>query len=100
MRVIPIEPVPNQELSVNIDGVRWVIRIKVAESTMVCDISHGDEAIILGARIAVGTPMIPYPYLSADGNFLFLVDNEEMPDWRKFGVSQQLVYVPAGGDNA
>lgn len=96
MRNIPIDPVPNQELSVNIDGNRWVIRLKVARVSMCADIILNDEPLMLGQRIAVGTPIIPYEYLALQGNFLLLVDDELLPDWRLFGSTQQLVYVAPG----
>lgn len=96
MRNIPIDPVPNQELPVNIDGNRWVIRLKVASVSMCADIILNDEPLVLGQRIAVGTPIIPYRYLALHGDFLLLVDDELLPDWRLFGSTQQLVYVPPG----
>lgn len=93
MRNIPISAVPNQQITLTIGSNRWSIRLKVAVSSMIADILLNDRPIVLGQRIAVGTPIIPYDYLSLDGNFLLLVDGEDLPDWQKFGVSQQLVYV-------
>lgn len=93
MRTIPIAAVPNQNLTATIGTNRWTITLKVAVTSMIADILLNDQPIVLGQRIAVGTPIIPYDYLSLDGNFLLLVDGEDLPDWQKFGVSQQLVYV-------
>ena len=96
MRLIPIEAVPNQELTLNIDGNRWLLRLKVAKSSMIADVYRNDSALLIGQRIAVGTPMIPHQYLQSAGNFILLVDNEELPDWKQFGVTQQLLYVEPG----
>lgn len=96
MRLIPMEAVPNQELTLNIDGNRWLLRLKVAKSSMIADVYRNDVALLLGQRIAVGTPMIPYQYLQGAGNFILLVDNEELPDWKQFGITQQLLYVEPG----
>lgn len=96
MRLIPIEAVPNQELTLYIDGNRWLLRLKVAKSSMIADIYRNDSALLLGQRIAVGTPMIPYQYLQGAGNFILLVDNEQLPDWKQFGITQQLIYVEPG----
>ena len=63
---------------------------------MIADVYRNDAALLLGQRIAVGTPIIPYQYLQGAGNFILLVDNEELPDWRQFGVTQQLLYVEPG----
>lgn len=96
MRQIPIEPVPNQELSINVDGVRWTLRLKVAKTTMIADVLQNDTPIVVGQRICVGTPIIPYRYLAGRGNFIFLTDNEELPDYTQFGVTQQLIYTLPG----
>ena len=52
MRVVPIEPVPNQELTLNLDGVRWTLRLKVAQASMVADVLRNDDPLVLGQRIA------------------------------------------------
>ena len=96
MRVVPIEPVPNQELTLNMDGVRWTLRLKVAQTSMVADVLRNDDSLVLGQRIAVGTPILPYAYMQGDGNFIFLTDNEQLPDWQQFGRTQQLLYVAPG----
>lgn len=96
MRNIPIDAVPNQEISVNVGENRWLIRLKAARVSMFADVYLNNEAVILGQRIAVGTPVIPYEYKAADGNFILLVDEESLPDWRQFGVTQQLLYVEPG----
>lgn len=96
MRIVPIEPLPNQELSINVDGNRWTIRLKVARTSMFADLFLNDDPVVLGQRIAVGTPVIPYEYLATAGNFILIVDGEDLPDWRKFNVTQQLLYVSPG----
>ena len=96
MRLIPMEAVPNQELTLNIDGNRWLLRLKVAKSSMIADVYRNDAALLLGQRIAVGTPIIPYQYLQGAGNFILLVENEQLSDWRQFGITQQLLYVEPG----
>lgn len=96
MQVIPLEAIPNQELNLNLDGVRWTITIKVAVTSMIVDVLLNDAPLILGQRIAVGCPLIPYEYMTRNGNFILLVDNEELPDYTKFGLSQQLLYLAPG----
>lgn len=95
MRIIDIDPVPNQSFSVTVDGNRWDFVIKQAVSSMICDLSLNDTAILSGIRIVAGTPIIPYAYLRDQGNFLILTDNDEIPYWSQFGVNQQLIYASA-----
>ena len=96
MRNIPIESTPNQSLTVNLDGNRWFLRIKECRGVMACDVSLDDVPILQGIRICPGTPIIPYEYLQGNGNFLLLVDREELADWSQFGMSQSLIYVSPG----
>lgn len=95
MRIIDIDPIPNQEFSVTVDGNRWDFVIKEAVSSMICDLSLNDEVILSGARIVAGTPIIPYEYLRRMGNFIILTENDELPYWTQFGVNQQLIYSSA-----
>lgn len=96
MREIPLEAVPNQQLSVTIGSDRWTLRIKDAHGCIVCDVTRNEVPMLLAQRIVAGTPLIPYEYLQGFGNFLLLVDGEDLADWRKFGVTQGLVYVGSG----
>jgi len=96
MRNIPLESTPNQSLTVNLDGRRWLLRIKECRGVMACDVSLDDVPILQGIRICPGTPIIPYEHLQGNGNFLLLVDREELADWRQFGMSQSLIYVSPG----
>lgn len=95
MRVIDIDPVPNQSFSVTIFGNRWDFVIKQAVSSMICDISLNEIEIISGQRIVSGTPLIPYEYLGSSGNFILLTENDEIPFWDQFGSTQQLIYASA-----
>lgn len=94
MIVIPLEAVPNQELSVRLADRRFVLRIKDAAGVMVADVTVDGVRILSATRIVAGTPIIPYRYLEA-GNLLILTDNGQLPDYAQFGVTQTLVYLSA-----
>lgn len=96
IRLIPIEALPNQQLSISIGNNLWLLALKVANDSMFIDITLNNVPLIIGQRIAVGTPCIPYNHLANEGNFIFLTDNEDLPDWQKFGVTQQLLYTAHG----
>lgn len=94
MQVVPLQAVPNQEMSVRLADRRFVLRIKEAAGVMVCDVAVDGVTILLATRIVAGTPIIPYAYLEA-GNLLLLTDAGDLPDYAKFGVTQSLVYLSA-----
>lgn len=96
MREITLQPVPNQQFTLNLDGNRWTMRVKQARTSMFVDLLLNDEPLLLGQRIAIGTPVIPYEYLAGSGNFIFLSQAGQMADWREFGNTQQLLHLSPG----
>jgi hypothetical protein len=94
MRNIPLAIVPNQSVSVTVDNTRYVIRVFSVVGVMAVDIERNAVSILKGSRALAGEPLIPYAYLE-EGNFIFVTVNDQLPDWREFGVSQQLVYLTA-----
>lgn len=94
MRVVPLASVANQSFTLTLDNVRWSMRLNAGRGVMSADVNRGGAALLTGARVLAGEPIIPYDYLQT-GNFIFVVNNEEMPDYQMFNVSQALVYLSA-----
>lgn len=96
MRVIPLDPVPNQSMSVTLDGNRWDITLKECNGVMCASLVLNDAAILSGQRLVAGVPFIPYRYLQTSGNFWILTDSDQLPDYTRFGIDQEMVYVSFG----
>lgn len=94
MREISLQAVPNQRVTVSLDGAAWDIEIKCCIQYMEASIWRDGEPVILGQRIVEGGLLIPYRYLAVNGNFF--IDGNDPADWREFGRSQNLCYIPAG----
>lgn len=92
MKQITIEAIPNQKFTVPIDKNRYTIELKTAGTIMCVSISRNDSELIGGFRCVSNGLLIPYPYLE-DGNFVFKTENDDLPWWEKFGVTQSLIYV-------
>lgn len=90
---ITIQSVPNQLLSIDIDGYSFEIALKTA-GTMIADISIDQVMKVQGIKCLPNKPIIPYEYLE-HGNFFFVTENEEYPDYTQFNISQSLVYLTA-----
>lgn len=93
MRTIPLTAIPGQQFTVTLDDVRFALTIKEARGVMVCDLSANSEVVLSGTRVLAGEMIIPYRYLEDAGNFILMTINDELPDWRQFGVSQFLYYL-------
>lgn len=84
---------PNQAFSITINGVVWDLAIKVARGTMAADVKRDGVDLVVGQRIVAEFPILPYRYLSHQGNFAILTRDGDLPWWEEFGRSQSLVYL-------
>ena len=92
MQIIDIAQIPNQSFTITLDGVRWDLTIKEANSSMCMDAVADGVPVVTGQRIVAGTPIIPYQYLAQEGNFLIMTENDELQNWERFEVDQVLIY--------
>lgn len=83
---------PRQQFPVTLNGSRYELIIKDCNGFMTIDIARNDTEIIKGHRLLPNTPIIPYNHLT-DGNFVLSTQNEELPDWNKFEITQELFYL-------
>lgn len=95
---IPLQAIPNQSLSLRLDGNQYDLRVHACRDNsqfgtgvMAFDIIRDNVVIVTGARATPGFPLIPARYLE-NGNFIVITMNGAYPDWRQFGITQQLVF--------
>lgn len=94
MRLIPIQALSNQSLSITIENNYYQLAIYQIEDSglMAMDINRNNALILSGQRLVPGYVVIPYPYLEA-GNFIFNTMNDEYPTFSQFGTTQFLYYI-------
>ena len=93
-QVVPLEAVPNQSLSIQLEENRYVLRFREIGGMMAVDISINEEIILQGERVVAGSGLIPYRYLEeGGGNFIFITELGDIPYYDQFGVTQTLLYV-------
>lgn len=91
---IPLDAIPNQSLSVRLDSRRFEITVQATSGVVSATITRDDEMLVQGLRCAASTPLLPFRYLEDDaGNFVFLTEDGEYPDYTKFDSTHQLVYL-------
>lgn len=83
---------PNQTFPVILEGARYDLTIKDCDGFMIMDVVRDDVVILQGQRLLANTPIIPYNYLTK-GNLVIITDNDDLPDWQQFGITQQLYYL-------
>lgn len=88
---ISLQTIANQSLNIVLDGNNYTIRLHACREIMAVDIIRNNIVIVSGMRAVAGTPLLPYSYLE-DGNFIFVTQNDEYPNWPYFGINQFLIY--------
>lgn len=91
MQSIPIQQLPNQRLNVVLDGNRWDIGIRTTNGCVSVSLTLNGVEILTNMRAVAGTRIIPCKYQES-GNFVFITQNYEIPDYTQFGLTQELLY--------
>lgn len=94
MQNVPIKRVPNQQFSIVLDDNRWDISLKTTNGTVSVSMTRNNVPIVMNARAVAGMRILPCAY-QEDGNFAIATQNQEIPFYDSFGVSQFLVYLSA-----
>lgn len=96
MLIIPIEQVAKQEFSVRLDDFRYIIALRETAGVMSVSIERDGVVLVQNMRTVANSPLLPFEYLEGGGgNFAFRTENDDLPDWREFNVSQQMIYASA-----
>lgn len=98
MLEIPIQAIPNQEFSFLIDANRYTIVLTtLGDDAMASSVSRNGIQLTTFDRLVSGQPLLAYPHLVAGiGNFSFVTNNDQVPYWTEFNVTQKLIYATVG----
>lgn len=89
---VPIQAIPNQTLTITINGVNYEISLRtILDFTAVSIVINGVETVD-GLRIPAGSPLLPYQY-EENGNFIFANSGGfQLPFYTYFNLTQTLLY--------
>ena len=94
---IPLQAIPNQNFSFQdtTTQVNYFITINTVgvgnAQVMAFDISIDGVVVVLGCRAVSGYPILASAY-QQNGNFVMTTINDDLPDYRQFGITQYLIY--------
>ena len=94
MMNLPIQQLPNQAFTVILDDNSWEFLIKTVEQATVMSLTLNNQPVIDSVIAVAGSLIIPSRYEEA-GNFFFVTQNQALPYYTDFNVSQQLIYISA-----
>lgn len=96
MQQIPLQQLPNQSFSLILDSNQWAFLIKTVEGVTVISLTLNGNDIIDSALAVSGSFIIPAQYLeNGAGNFFFVTQNNELPYYTAFNITQSLIYISA-----
>lgn len=93
---IPLQAVANQELSIPLENSRYVLTIKEANGTIAATVERDGVVIVRNARVVGDGLILQHDYQwSGYGNFMLTVQDDALPDYTQFGITQFLVFLTA-----
>lgn len=94
MQNIPLQIIPNQSFSIVLDNNQWNFVLKTTNGVTAVSLTLNNNSVIENMRAVANQKIIPSQYEEA-GNFMFLTQNFQLPDYTQFGITQILVYITA-----
>lgn len=91
---VSLAAVPNQTLTIQLLDSIYAISVQATNGVMSASITRDGLSLIANQRLTPGTPVLPYRY-QEQGNFVFATENETLPDYTQFGITQFLMYLTA-----
>ena len=97
MKVISLQPVPNQEITVVPVNAEYTLMFRYFRGLMYATIRNEEEGVYIGAvRCTDRQWLIPWRRSGyGDGNFRFESENRQYPDFHDFGTSCRLAFYTA-----
>ncbi len=93
MQNVEIQALPKQSATIVLENILYEIDLIETNGCMSLNLTRAGVRVCSGLRVVAGTPLLPYLFMElANGNFMFLTDNGDMPAWEQFGKTQSLVY--------
>lgn len=93
---LALQAVPNQSFSALLDDQEYELVFKEIGDAMAVSVSLNGTVLVSNVRFYADDPLIAYEYLEGDGgNFLFTSEDDEIPYYTLFDVTQKLYYLSA-----
>jgi hypothetical protein len=92
---IQLEQIPLQKVVITLGENNYDIRIYSIVQRMAYDLTINGVIVIKGLKFVNEVLMLPYSHQEVNGNILLILPDDELPDYKLFGVSQFLTYLDA-----
>lgn len=89
---LPLDAIPNQELTVTLDDNTYDIVLKEANEAMAISVSINNKLIVSNILISANTALLP-ANRKANGNFYLYSLTDDYPYYTNFGITEFLIYL-------
>lgn len=94
MMQVPIQALPNQQFFIKLGNDFYSMSLRTTNGVMSVSIARNNVLIVENARCVAGFQLISSRY-EENGNFTFVTANNQLPDYRKFNITQSLLFFTA-----
>lgn len=91
-QVVPLQALPNQSLQIPLDSNQWDISLKAANGFIAATFTLNGVIVQENVHLVSQQMILQYDY-EENGNFALITQNDEIPDYTQFGITQQLTYL-------
>lgn len=95
MITLSLEPIPNQSLTFQNNGLFFSLTFKSIQDMVYASVSVNNVVIVANTRCVASALIIPFEYLEDGGNFSIVTNDNDNPDFNQFGVTQFLLFYSA-----
>lgn len=91
---INLKQIANQELTIALEDSRYEIAVIETNVSMAITITKDSVVLVQNARLIADAFLLRDYLVDADsGNFMLTSQDESLPAWQNFGITQFLVYI-------
>lgn len=95
MQLITLQAVPNQVFSTMLNEVNYRISVRTIQGFTLISVWENGDLLFYNQLCAPNSFVNPYDYVSKNGKLFFKCLDEEYPNYKKFGSTQQLYFLTA-----
>lgn len=89
---IELQKIPNQEFTYIVGDKSFLVRLRTIQDLTFADISVDGQPVLYSQICSPNTFINTYRYISAGGKFYFKCVDNEYPNYKNFGDTQQLQF--------
>lgn len=95
MMMIPLQNIPNQVFDITLNDVDYRIAVRTIQDLTLLSVWENGEVLFYNQLCAPNAFVNPYNYVSKNGKLYFKCLDDEYPNYKLFGNTQQLYFLTA-----